>query len=244
MRILASLIAVSLASTTQAAWLLDLETGSVSVGKADVRIPNSSLGTPFSMLDDIGGESVQAFGRARITWEINDRHVISALAAPLELDFAGTLDRDIRFAGQTFDSGTRVDGRYRFNSWRLTYRYNFVRRENLTFGLGLTAKIRDAEIALTSANRSAVDDNIGLVPLINFWLDWKMADRWHLLFNGDAAASGSGRAEDIALQVQYDVTDNFGVRAGYRILEGGADSDDVETFTLFHYATVGMQWRF
>ncbi|MBK7711757.1 MAG: hypothetical protein IPJ37_13005 [Bacteroidales bacterium] len=38
----------------------------------------------------------------------------------------------------------------------------------------------------------------------------------------------------------YRVTDWFGLRAGYRILEGGADNDEVYNFALFHYASVGL----
>ena len=34
----------------------------------------------------------------------------------------------------------------------------------------------------------------------------------------------------------YKFSDNFGIRAGYRILEGGADNDEVYNFALFHYA--------
>jgi hypothetical protein len=104
--------------------------------------------------------------------------------------------------------------------------------------------VRDAEIRLTGQGRTAIDDNVGFVPLINFWLDWRMAPKWHLLFNGDAAGSSQGRAEDVALAVQYDVNDALGLRLGYRVLEGGADGDDVKTFVLFHYATVGMSWKF
>jgi hypothetical protein len=232
------------ASSIHAAWLLDLEGGAAFSSKADVQIPNSNLGTPFSMLDDVGGEQAEAFGRVRITWEANDRHVFSVLAAPLAFDYAGSLQRDVSFAGEDFAAGTDVTGRYRFNSYRFTWRYNLVKRENLTFGLGLTAKVRDAGIELRGGGLSAVDENVGLVPLAHLWLDWKMAPKWHLLFNADAAASGQGRAEDVALAVQYDVSDAVAMRLGYRLLEGGADSDDVETFSLFHYATVGMTFRF
>ena len=34
------------------------------------------------------------------------------------------------------------------------------------------------------------------------------------------------------------------IRAGYRILEGGADNDEVYNFALFHYASMGISYAF
>jgi hypothetical protein len=34
------------------------------------------------------------------------------------------------------------------------------------------------------------------------------------------------------------------LKAGYRILEGGADNDKVYTFSLFHHAVAGIVVRF
>jgi hypothetical protein len=42
----------------------------------------------------------------------------------------------------------------------------------------------------------------------------------------------------------YDVSATTKVFAGYRILEGGADNDEVYTFSLFNYAVVGIEVRF
>jgi hypothetical protein len=35
------------------------------------------------------------------------------------------------------------------------------------------------------------------------------------------------------------------LRLGYRILEGGSDGGgSVYTFSMFHYATMGIRWKF
>jgi len=44
--------------------------------------------------------------------------------------------------------------------------------------------------------------------------------------------------------VLYDVSASTKVLAGYRVLEGGADNDEVYTFSLFHYAVAGIEMRF
>ncbi|MBL9118224.1 MAG: hypothetical protein JNJ83_24675 [Verrucomicrobiaceae bacterium] len=227
----------------RAAVEFDVETGGAWVGKADVTIPSEG-GTPFSMVDDLGGDEVQAYYRLRANWLINDRHEVSALFAPLSFDFSGEFSDPVHFVGRDFAAGRPTTGKYTFNSYRLTYRYNFWRSENLTFGLGLTAKVRDAEIELSQGGLTRSDSNVGVVPLINFKLDWRFAPRWHLLFEGDALAASQGRAEDVMLAISHQATDNLAVRVGYRILEGGADNGDIDTFALFHYAMVGLTWRF
>jgi len=40
------------------------------------------------------------------------------------------------------------------------------------------------------------------------------------------------------------VSEKIGIRAGYRILEGGADNDEVYNFALLNYAAAGLEFRF
>ncbi|NLE06337.1 MAG: hypothetical protein GX638_16250 [Crenarchaeota archaeon] len=42
----------------------------------------------------------------------------------------------------------------------------------------------------------------------------------------------------------YKITDQLKIRGGYRMLEGGADNDEVYTFSLFHYAVLGLSYSF
>lgn len=60
-----------------------------------------------------------------------------------------------------------------------------------------------------------------------------------LLLEADALAAPQGRAEDVLLAVQYQVVERVGVRVGYRLLEGGADNDEVFNFALINYILVG-----
>ena len=114
----------------------------------------------------------------------------------------------------------------------------------LEFGLGLTAKIRDAKIALASSGAVSEKTNVGFVPIINFRLLWNIGNKFGLLLDGDALAAPQGRAEDVLIAATYKLSENFKVRAGYRILEGGADNDEVYNFALFHYASVGLSYTF
>lgn len=232
------------ASVAQAGnFVFDVESGSVWADKADVRIPSEG-GTPFSMTNDLSGKDPQAYIRLSGTWQIDERHEISGLWAPLTVDFAGSFDRSINFDGSNFAAGSHVRGSYRFNSYRLTYRYNVIASETLKLGFGLTAKVRDAEIALSDGSRTASNSNVGFVPLINFKLDWTFAPQWHLLIEGDALGASQGHAIDVGASLQYMVTSDLGLRLGYRVLDGGADSGDIYTFAHFQYAMAGVSWRF
>jgi hypothetical protein len=221
-----------------AQWQIDLEGGLVSSGYNDVRIPNEG-GTLISLNDDLETES-DLFWRARVNYRLADKHLISVFAAPLRLEATGAVNKVVSFEGTDFPALTGLTADYRFDSYRLTYRYRIYRSSDLQLGLGFTAKIRDAEVALSGGGKSASLTNTGFVPLINFALDWEFAERLHLLFAGDALAAPQGRAEDVLLAVKYEPTPKLGVKVGYRLLEGGADVDDVYNFTLLHYFVIGV----
>jgi hypothetical protein len=216
----------------------DLETGAVGTGYNNVRIPGDQ-GTLFSLKDDLISKT-EIFFRLRVNYTIKSRHTLSLLYAPLETVSNGNVPYDIFFEGVTFPANTELTGTYKFNSYRLTYRYEIVLKPKFEFGLGFTAKIRDAKIALASATLESEKTNVGFVPVINFRMLWKPYEKFGILLEGDALAAPQGRAEDVLIAATYRVSDWLGLKAGYRILEGGAENDEVYNFALFNYASVGI----
>ena len=85
-------------------------------------------------------------------------------------------------------------------------------------GLGLTAKIRDAHIEITGGGQTTRNSNVGGVPLLNFFLEWRFSRLLRLLFEGDAAVAPQGRAEDAEFALVYQKSEKWSVRLGYRIL--------------------------
>jgi len=216
----------------------DIETGAVGTGYNNVRIPGDQ-GTLFSLKDDLISKT-EIFYRLRVNYTIKTRHTLSLLYAPLETASDGNVPYDIFFEGRTFPANTDLTGTYKFNSYRLTYRYEIVLKPKFEFGLGFTAKIRDAKISLASAGFESEKVNVGFVPIINFRMLWRPDEKFGILLEGDALAAPQGRAEDVLLAATYRLSDRVGLRAGYRILEGGADNDEVYNFALFNYASVGL----
>lgn len=101
--------------------------------------------------------------------------------------------------------------------------------------------------------RFALDDVVGDGPFYSgrVTLDWplserhrlRFAPRWRGVLDFEGLAAPQGRAIDLALKVAYDATPRLAVNAGYRLLDGGADNDDLYTFARFDQAVLGVTWK-
>ncbi|MCF0065732.1 hypothetical protein MUK70_23605 [Dyadobacter chenwenxiniae] len=226
-------------SPLYAQFRLDLESGVVfGTNYNKVRIPNVG-GTQVNLANDLSIDP-KIFYRIRGTYTIAKRHNISALYAPLSVKYHGTFDKNVNFNGISYAAGQPLEVFYKFNSYRLTYRYDFVAKTRWRVGLGLTAKIRDADVRFKNESNDTHFDNVGFVPLVNFYASYKPSYRWSVILEGDALAAKQGRAEDIFVGAAYQVNPKFGIKAGYRVVEGGADSDEVYNFNWINYASVGV----
>jgi hypothetical protein len=233
---LAALISM-MYSEAHARWDFDIGTGAVFSGYNDVRIPNRS-GTDISLSEELETEP-DYFLTVRITHSIDNKHNLSIFAAPLRLTANGKVNKTVKFEGEEFSANIPLTAVYRFDSYRLTYRYDFHRGRNFQAGFGLTAKIRDASISLEDDGKRSEKKNIGFVPLINFRAQWILSKDLSILVDGDALAASQGRAEDVLIAIQYKLDENVALKLGYRILEGGADVDEVYNFTLLNYLVAG-----
>jgi hypothetical protein len=229
----------------QAQLRIGLESGIAFNQYNDVRTPNggSAPGTFFSLSNDFRPQILNPFVRVELSYTIIDRHDIQLTAVPLQLKYNSYKNQLIDFAGQTF-SGDDITGYYKFNTYRLSYRYNIVRKEKIRFGIGLAVLLRDARIALEQGTKVAEDTDLGVVPLISFNLIYSPIDKLSIILKGDALVGPQGRAEDIFLGITYDLVDALELKAGYRIIEGGASVEQVYSFAFFHFVDVGLVYTF
>lgn len=230
------------AASAQDRWRVDFENGAAMSGFNDVRIPGDT-GTLFSFADDLASDTAY-FWRVRADVRLAPKHVLSALVAPLTINSAGSFEQPVSFAGATFAPRVPVKGLYVFNSYRVTYRYEPIRRENWMFGVGVTIKVRDAITRLESNGVRAEKTNVGAVPLVNVKFERRLGGRATFLLEGDALAAPQGRAEDIFAGILVQAGNRWSIKAGYRFLEGGADNDEVYAFALVHYLAAGVVVRF
>jgi hypothetical protein len=236
------LVGAGLGQVLFAQTVLEVEGAYVIPGYNDVAIPGNT-GTRFSLTEDLEAEETFAF-RIRASHTFAERHWVALLAAPLTMESHGTLDKDVNFNGKTYPAGTPLDSTYRFDSYRLIYRYRIHKSQEWQFSFGAAVKVRDAAIKLEGGGISSEKTDTGVVPLLSFDVIWTPVEKLHLVIDGEALAAPQGRAEDILFAVQYDVARQLSLQAGYRILEGGSDNDEVYTFALFHQIVVGAAWSF
>jgi hypothetical protein len=237
-----ALISLSHPVLAESRWSLGLETGAVWQAYNDVQIPGDT-GTRFS-LSDLAGDGPDAFVRLELMYDIATKHQLRFLVAPLQYTRTGELTEVVRFTDKDFAAGVSTEATYKFNSYRATYRYQFYSSPAWTWYVGGTLKVRDAEISLSQPGVSASNSNLGVVPLLNLYGDYAFADRWHLIIDFDGLASPQGRALDLGLKVNYDLGNQWMLGGGIRVLEGGADNDEVYNFAQFNYALVSVDYRF
>ena len=226
------------ATTVNADWKLNIESGLAFSGYNDVRIPGNS-GTKLSLSEDLQTKETE-YLRVRYTVKLGERHYLSALYAPLQFTSSGVVNKDVLFNGVQFDSGSNLNSLYRFDSYRISYQYSLFQNNKTSGKIGFTGKIRDAAIRIENGTNISEKANTGFVPLIYFAFAWQWSEKAGLLIEGDALAAPQGRAEDVLLATYRNISDNFQLRLGYRILEGGADNDEVYTFALVNYLSMGL----
>lgn len=225
-----------------ALWNIDLETGYVFNDYNFARIPNEG-GTKISLSQELNIDPA-IFYRVKFDYCFRKNKKISLLIAPLSLDAEGRIDKNVSFNGVEFSSNTDLKAKYRFDSYRITYQYSFPKTRYFQLGIGFTGKIRDAAISLEGDRKKTQKTNTGFVPLFNFKIDYFINNLIKCVCEGDAAVSTYGRAEDILLALEYAVSDSVDIKVGYRILEGGADVDEVYNFALLHYVLGGLIYSF
>ena len=223
-------------------WDATVEGGAVWFGRNDVRIPGDA-GTRFSLLD-LTGKGPSAYVRLSATRQFKRRHALRLALVPFQVAGSGTLDREVVFHGETFEAGRKTRGTYRFNTYRLAYRYRALETERQRWGLGLAALVRDAEIKIEQDGRSAARDDLGFVPLLHLRGEILLGEHGFLLADIEGAGAPQGRAIDATIQLGAHMPRGWHGAIGYRMLEGGADNDSVYTFACLHHASMSLGRRF
>jgi hypothetical protein len=222
--------------------VLDLETGAVWASRNEAQVPGDS-GTRFSLAN--GGDfqtRTEPFVRVKAGLTYG-RHTLYAVFAPLRLEGSGRSERDIQFRNLTFTADGDARVRYRFDTYRLTYRYTLVSASAFDLAVGATALVRDAEIRLSQPGQATSERNTGFVPLLSLRMALRLGGPFTLSLDGDALAAKQGRAEDVALALEF-ATGDLVFRGGYRLLEGGTDTSKVYNIAWLNHAVVGVSYRF
>ena len=225
--------------TANAQTFVTLESGAFFTDMNDVR--NGSNGTLFSLKNDFQ-TPVSPFFRLRAGFLSDGKNHFSFLYAPLKIAVTGTIEKDILFDGKNFKANIPIEAVYKFSSYRFTYNRRIINKDNFKFGLGLSAKIRDAGVSLKNRELSSGNFGIGFVPLINLLANWNISEKMVVDFLGEGLAASKGRAIDISLSGRYSIVKNLQGNIGYRLLEGGANGAIRYNFIQLHYVFASLSY--
>lgn len=240
--LLIGLLVATLGLAAQAQTSVAVEGALAWQSKNDQRVPGDT-GTGFSFADFNKGPFPSY--RVYLGHVFNTKHEIRALYAPLEVDLSGQFSEPVTFVNSTFAPGIATSGKYKFNSYRLTYAYHFEEVNGWSLALGFTGKIRDAEVSLAQGAMRETKSNVGFVPLLNFQARAALGGDWKFRFDFDGLAAPQGRAFDIAFFLERPLgSSEYVAFGGYRMVEGGADNKEVYNFAWLHYATLGLRRTF
>ncbi len=210
---------------------LSLEGGQATNTYNKVKISGDD-GTLFNLAPSI--EKIFYY-RLSYLYHFKSKHGLRFLYAPLKFSGDRKFSKDIDFLGVNFDQGEKTETEYQFNSYRATYFYRFIEDENFKLNAGGTLKVRDALVKLKQGDKSKTKSNTGVVPLIYLTSEysWNSGVRVGLDFDGLIAPQG--RAFDVALMGGYNFSHSLQANIGFRMLEGGADNENVYNFSQVNY---------
>ena len=218
-----------------------LEAGAVWQHRNDVKILPDS-GTYFEF--DKFNQGPLPHYRLEAFYRINENHSLRLIYAPFDIDISGRPDEDINYNGQVFSSSQDLDISYKFNSYRIGYAYQVYNKSGTSFQIGVTGKIRDADIELKQGALKENYSNVGFVPLFYLSYENNFSSNWSFYSDIDFASAPQGRAIDFNMKLRRKVTKDSSLGLGYRTIEGGADNEKVFTFSWFNYAVMDFVIRF
>ncbi len=227
--------------STNAQTFINLESGAFFTNINDIR--NGNNGTLFSLKNDFQ-TPVSPFLRLRAGYLSNGKNHFSLLYAPLKIVETGTLEKDILVDGKNFKANIPLEVVYKFNSYRFTYNRIIISKDNFKFGLGLSAKIRDAGVSFKNKELLSENFSIGFAPLINLLANWDVSKKMGIGFFGEFIAASKGRAIDLSLSGRYSFTKNLQGNIGYRLLEGGANGTYRYNFIQLHFIFANLNYSF
>ncbi len=228
----------------QSSWEIRIIPQLVFSGDNTLQRPNNDEGTRIHLNKEFDlNHKVNFSPRVEVEYVYRRNHFILT-GTLLKTKYHGISPTDIYYNGTYFPESTDMHISYRFNTYRIGYRYGLVKRAKFNFELGATLLIRDAAISMKDNSQKTKYSNVGVAPLISYYIDWCVSSNFSLLSYGDGFAIKYGRAFDLFAGVEYMFNDLLSATLGYRLLDGGSDVKKIYTMAQFNYIALGVNLSF
>lgn len=182
------------------------------------------IGTEIDFIDDLGYEK-KRFTDFRAVVRPGKKHKLRVQYVPISYSSETIFRRPIVFNGQRYDVGLPVTTAFDWKVWRFSYEWDFVYREKFFVGAILEAKYAQVEAELVSPINSEFTSAKGPIPSVGG------IARVYVLPNTSVTFELTGikipkiddkyeaKYIDWDLYGTYNITNNFGVTAGYRVMD-------------------------
>ena len=192
-------------------------------------IQSSGLGISASQIDfvdDLGYEK-KAFKDFRFVLRPGRKHKLRVQYVPISYSSDAVFERSVVFNGQRYDVGLPVATEFAWKVWRFGYEWDFVSREKFFVGVILEAKYTQIDASLNSPAHVQPEFTSakGPIPSIGGVV------RYYVIPNASVTFELSGiktplidqkyeaKYIDWDLYGTFNITNNFGVTAGYRVMD-------------------------
>jgi hypothetical protein len=179
---------------------------------------------PIDFVDDLEFPS-KRFTDFRAVLHPGRKHKLRVQYVPVAYSSEPVLQRSIVFNGIRYDVGLPVNTEFEWKVWRFGYEYDFVSREKFFVGAILEAKYTQIKASLVSPVNDEFTSAKGPIPSVGG------IARVYVIPNAAVTFEISGikipkiddkyeaKYIDWDLYGTYNITKNFGVTAGYRVMD-------------------------
>lgn len=181
-------------------------------------------GSEIDFIDDLGYEKKQ-FADFRAVIRPGRKHKLRVQYVPVSYTSETIFERTIVFNGQAYDVGLPVTTTFDWKVWRFAYEWDFVSREKFFVGAILEAKYTQVAAELNSPvnneffrAKAPVPSLGGIVrvyPVPNAAVTFELSGIKIPRIDDKYEA----KYIDWDLYGTYNITNNFGVTAGYRVMD-------------------------
>jgi hypothetical protein len=267
------LLTTLLSSTMQAGeWVISAGgTYARSSSTVEARSLTSDEDVTVSFEKDLNVTDASFFPELSVTYEFNDRHMLSFSYVSLHRDGTNTrVSQPFKIDwidGNVYEVqvGADITTTFNYDVYRLVYGYKILQRDAFDLSLNAGLHIIPIELGFSGTIAACVDDQCDstqarsvsssvTAPLPNFGLTgvWKFHPRWDFTANAQyfylKVDQFTGSLLDVNATVNYSLTDAWSFGLGYGLYDLYANkaqsSSELEVDVLYQGAKAAVAYRF
>lgn len=225
--------------------------------------PAGLAGAVIILEDVLGLEEENNTYALRVTYRFSRRHAIEFLATKLERRASRAIDAEIEWGDYVFRAFGLVTTELATDIYRLKWKYDFS--DSARLNTGFTAGLSTFYLGLKLEGEARLENDDGAewvegvvegasgiapVPVVGFYLDYALSQRWILRFSSDAMdlniGGQSGRVLQTYFGFQYCFSNLFaiGIDLGGMDLRYEADEDDERYGVNYRVKSIGAHVGF